>query len=154
MNPILNQSSFARLGTMYVHRKKSLCCAPKRCFSALIYLIYVLVNLWTIMRVVLEESEEVHLFDVTQTLIIWNIIHSLSLFPELCIGCSDRRTLQLRSVCTMIGSIIQSVYWSLYKHFSFSLVACIAYAVCSLLLIIELSYQSSSRSRRVQVQPV
>jgi len=154
MNPILNSNSFARLRTMYVHRKKRICCAPKRCFSMLIYFVYVLVNLWTIVQVVVEENTEGRAFDLTQTLILWNIVHTFSLFPELCIGCRERRLLQLRSVCTMIGSIIQSVYWSLYPHFSFSLIACIAYAVCSVLFILELFHQKSAHSRVMQVQPV
>ena len=154
MNPILNTNSFTRLRTMYVHRKKRVCCAPKRCFSMLIYFVYVLVNLWTIVQVVVEDNSEARVFDLTQTLILWNIVHTFSLFPEICIGCRERRLLQLRSVCTMIGSIIQSVYWSLYSHFSFSLIACVAYAVCSVLFILELFHQKSVRSQVMQVQPV
>lgn len=155
-----------RLSTHY-HDKWKTAARIRKCHSLgylVVYITYLAINVLTVVQLFSQKKEltntpsekHVHTHNTIyfDTIIFWNIIHTLSLVPDMWAG-SDMARIS-RTFCTLLASILQTTFWSIIfpNVFSKSLFV-YEYMGCCVLFTLELIYRIAyTRARRLRTQRI
>lgn len=142
---MLETENLERVSSVYVHKKSRCTCCKNKCrklFSFSAYVLYICVNIWTVIIFSTRNLDDCSSKIMFKTVMVWNIIHTLSLFPEMCIGINDKYAMKLRSVCTFVGCIVQTVFWHIWGFID---QLWIVYLCCCILFLFEVMYCETSQ---------
>ena len=141
---MMETQSLERVSAVYVRKKKRCKCCRDKCirlFSLSAYVLYICVNMWTVLLFSARSIDKCSSEIMFKTVMVWNIIHTLSLFPEMCIGINEKCAMKLRSVCTFVGCIVQTVFWHIWGFIDH---LWIVYLCCCFLFLFEVVYCETS----------
>ena len=129
----------------------------------LTYLMYIAINVFTIFhltrnRTKLHTHQDtlIHEFKrvFLDSIILWNVIHTLSLFPDLWAGTDSARI--CRTSCTLISAVLQTVFWTvIFPNIFDASLFILEYGGCCVMFLCELVYRiaytrwSARRAMRV-----
>lgn len=137
----------------YRAKKRSKCC----CFSSFwtprkkenfhhfaylfVYLLYIGINVFTTAQLYIRKNNYTDSHYI-ETIIMWNIVHLLSMVPDLWASSDTARI--FRTVCSNMAALLQTVFWWVI----FPKVAgeekkvfVVEYLVCSVLFLCEVTYR-------------